>query len=144
MFWCSVLSAAPDLDLLGGPLGIPYESIYAHRGALHSLVAAVAIGALAGLVGRRRGLPLVLTTVQAVLLVTSHSLLDMLNAGGKVAILWPFSDSYYRFFWRPIPSVIQLSDFLTPAGVWVVGAELLIFAPLFLWALWPWLRRQPH
>jgi inner membrane protein len=55
--------------------------------------------------------------------------------------LWPFS--LERFFapWRPIPVAPIGFGFLSARGMRVAGVELVAFAPLFVYALWP--RRSP-
>src|SRR5690349_1919698 len=45
----SVLSLAPDADVIAFALGIPYEAQLGHRGASHSLVIAIALGLMAAL-----------------------------------------------------------------------------------------------
>jgi membrane-bound metal-dependent hydrolase YbcI (DUF457 family) len=94
------------------------------------------------LVARWRGARFIRSAGLASLLVASHGLLDILNTGSKVAILWPFSFRYYSVPWQPIPAVSQLSELLTAAGPRVVAQETLLFLPLWLIALWPFLRKR--
>lgn len=51
----SAVSLAPDLDVLAFSFGVPYSAPFGHRGAAHSLAAALAIGLLALPVGRLAG-----------------------------------------------------------------------------------------
>ncbi|MEZ4452993.1 MAG: metal-dependent hydrolase [Nannocystaceae bacterium] len=128
------LSLLPDLDVIAFRFGIPYEAPFGHRGASHSLAAALGIGGLVGLWRPRIGL-------WAALVVASHGLLDTLTTGGRgVALLWPLVDDRYFAPWRPIPvSPIGLR-MLSARGLAVVTAEVVIFAPLWIYALWRMLR----
>lgn len=134
----SVLSLLPDLDAVGFLFGVRYGAPFGHRGASHSLVAALLLGAFAaavtaGVGGRwRRAL------VVASLVAASHGLLDTLTDGGHgVALLWPFD--LHRFFapWRPIPVAPIGSAMFSPRGRDVVLWELAAFLPLWLYALSP-------
>src|SRR5215468_7797487 len=86
---CSVI---PDLDVIGFKFGVTSEHMLGHRGFTHSIVFAVALGALLTYTLFRTGhhgrwvvfLYLVVSTL-------SHPLLDMLTNGGRgVALLAPF------------------------------------------------------
>jgi inner membrane protein len=78
------------------------------------------------------------TGLMAAVVLTSHGLLDSLTDGGRgVALLWPFSDERFFAPWHPIPvSPIGLG-ILTRYGAHVAVHELLLFAPILLYALWP-------
>src|SRR5262245_10840654 len=54
LLW-SGLSLLPDADVIGFSLGVRYGDPWGHRGATHSFVFSVALGAVAGLVGARWG-----------------------------------------------------------------------------------------
>jgi hypothetical protein len=88
--WCG-LAVLADVDLVLG----------AHRGATHSLTAAMAIGVIAYLVVWRANLarPL-LVAVACGLAYGSHVLLDWLGHDVSppigVMALWPFSERYYE------------------------------------------------
>src|SRR5690349_338639 len=47
----SAVSLLPDADVISFHLGIPYEAPFGHRGASHSIVAALVLAVLGGLVG---------------------------------------------------------------------------------------------
>lgn len=132
----SALSMLPDADVIAFALRIPYSAPFGHRGASHSLVAALACGALATAFGTWRLGALVAGVV------ASHGLLDTLTNGGLgVALLWPFS--LERFFApaRPLPVAPLGARFLSSRGLFIAVVELLWFAPLWVYALWPRWRR---
>jgi len=117
---CAVL---PDADSAGYAMGVPYNSLWGHRGLSHSLLAAA--GAYRGLGGRRPSLSaawgfLFLCTV-------SHGILDALTNGGLgVAFLAPFSNHRYFLPWGPIQvSPLGLYDFFSVEAWPAVRSELL-------------------
>ncbi|MBX3272312.1 MAG: metal-dependent hydrolase [Sandaracinaceae bacterium] len=134
----SLLALAPDLDVITFALGVPYEHALGHRGASHALLVALA-GALAALAPsehRARAGAL------GVIAVASHGLLDAATTGGLgVALLWPFDDARYFLPARPIPVAPIGAGMLSRRGLYVLGVEAALFAPLLLYALWP--RRGP-
>jgi inner membrane protein len=137
LFW-SLLSLAPDLDVIGRSFGIRYAAAWGHRGATHSLLFCAALGALIGALAPRLGLPAWRTGACAALVLISHPLLDSLTDGGLgCALLWPLS--HERFFapWRPIPVSPLGGAYLSRIGFRVALAELVMFAPIFAYALWP-------
>jgi inner membrane protein len=99
-------SVLPDIDFVGGWLRIPYDSDFAHRGAVHSLCFAALVGALGGLfAGRLRAAPgLACAFIFAA--CASHGLLDMLSHGGRgVMYFWPFSGERHFLPWQPLSSM---------------------------------------
>jgi len=142
MIGWALLSMLPDSDVIGFSFGIPYESVWGHRGVTHSFAFALLVGGIVALVARARRAAAGRMGVLACLVVTSHGLLDTLTDGGHgIALLWPFTDRRYFAPWNPIPvSPIGLG-LLSSFGVRVAAHELLLFAPLFAYALWP--RRRP-
>jgi inner membrane protein len=137
---CTLIAAAyaPDLDVVGVALGVPYGAPFGHRGALHSLVVASAIALLGGLVASRFGVRPLRFMVVLWLVTASHGLLDSLTDGGKgVALLWPFTSERYFASWRPLP-VSPLGFRVFSFWGWrVIFNEALLFLPLFLLAIWP-------
>ena len=134
----SVVSMLPDADVVAFALRIPYADPFGHRGASHSIVFA----ALCGLVAfaLRRDVRLASFTAFVVL---THPVLDMLTDGGLgCALFFPFSNA--RLFWpvQPIPVAPIGAGMLSARGVAVVLTELVLFAPLALYALVP-RRRAP-
>lgn len=140
MFRFSALSLLPDADVVGLALGIPYGAPFGHRGASHSLVAAVMIGIACGLgawLGRPPA-PAKKVALYAIAVVATHGLLDALTDGGLgVAHFWPFSYARHFFSWTPIPVAPIGPGFVSDEGLHVATTELLYFSPLFLYALWP-------
>ena len=128
----------PDLDVIGLRLGVAYAHAFGHRGATHSILAAL----LSGLIGtviapwlrasrRPAALFLAISTL-------SHPLLDMLTNGGLgVALCWPFLDSRYFFPIRPIVvAPLGLHRLLGPAGWRVITSEWShVWLPAFAIAL---------
>lgn len=137
------LSLLPDADVLGFAFGIPYGAPWGHRGATHSLVFAVALGAALGLltVALRTPAyqkPALRTGVLASIVLSSHALLDTLTDGGLgCALFWPFDNTRHFAPWQPIPVAPIGRAFLSEQGLRVAFAELIGFAPVLLYALWP-------
>jgi len=74
----------------------------------------------------------------ASLVLVSHPLLDTLTDGGLgCALFWPFDLTRYFAPWRPIPVAPIGLAFFSPFGLFVAAVELVIFAPLFWFALTP-------
>ncbi|HZH04072.1 MAG TPA: metal-dependent hydrolase, partial [Myxococcaceae bacterium] len=138
MFLFSGLALIPDLDVVAFALRVPYGAPWGHRGASHSLAAALAVGLLAGWLARGTSLPPVRTGLWAVLAMASHGLLDILTDGGQgVALFWPLDPTRYFAPFRPLPVSPVGAGMFSARGLYVIGVELLAFAPLWLYALWP-------
>jgi inner membrane protein len=93
---------APDLDWFVSLLNLHPGHMLNHRGAAHSLFAALVIAAAVFLLGyrkdQRRGAVWLCLTIAAL----SHGLLDALTAGGVgVALFMPFSDTRWACIWQP-------------------------------------------
>ena len=128
LFWVlsAALPMAPDLDVVGLPLGVPFLSMWGHRGISHSIAAAVAIGVVtAALTSRRlRVRPLPLAVYFAVI-TASHGLFDALTDGGPgVAFFAPFDDARFFLPWRPLPVSPLAARFFSAWGWLVFRAEL--------------------
>jgi inner membrane protein len=138
-------AAAPDLDVIGLALGVPYGHALGHRGLSHSLPFAAAAAAAVTWLAMPRARPgrsRLRAGAALFLVIASHGLLDAATDGGLgVALLAPFDDT--RFFWplRPIAvSPLAASAFLSPRG-----ASVLLSEALWLWlpvAAVAWLRRR--
>ena len=138
------LALAPDLDVIAFALRIPYAAPFGHRGASHALLTALALGAAVGL-RRWSDKTRLRTAVFAVLVLASHGLLDTLTDGGLgVALFWPFDATRYFAPLRPIPVAPIGAGMLSARGLYVLGVELILFAPFWLVALWPRRRTQPR
>lgn len=119
-------SIAPDLDVVAFRLGIDYANQFGHRGASHSIVFALTLGALAALAApwlrAKRWVAMAFVSFAC----ASHPLLDMLTSGGLGAALWwPFSEQRLFFPERPIRvSPLTLETFFGPRGLAVLRSEL--------------------
>ncbi len=120
-------AAAPDLDWFTGFLDVHDRFGLAHRGLLHSVLAAALITALAVCLAyrprlRRPGPWLFLGTA-----TFSHGFLDACTFGGTgVAFLAPFSSVHFVAAWQPMfVSPIPLSDHLTNWLLFSLGTEAL-------------------
>ena len=132
-FWIAavVVAVLPDLDTAGMRLGVPYASMFGHRGFFHSLlfvtllslVAAVIVSGPKWMSRPRLGVWLVLLAGAA-----THPLLDMLTNGGYgVALFSPFDTARYFFPWQPLAvSPIGIRAFLSARGAEVIVSEVLV------------------
>jgi inner membrane protein len=125
---CAVL---PDADVLTFAFGVPYGSMFGHRGLTHSLAFALLLAfAVVALFFRdepnRKALVLFFFLATA-----SHGALDALTNGGLgVAFFAPFSGARYFFPFRPVVvSPIGVGSFFSEWGLAVIESEL----------LWVWL-----
>lgn len=136
-FW-SALSLFPDADVIGFGFGILYSSILGHRGFTHSIGFALAGGAFLALLARVFGRPPGRTFAVAAAVLLSHSLLDMMTDGGLgCAFLWPLSRTRYFLPWTPIPVAPIGLAFFSFYGLIVSLVELVLFFPVWVFALWP-------
>ena len=123
------VSILPDLDVLAFAVGIPYDHPLGHRGATHSIVFAMAVGACAVLaLGRKptRDRAGRLRLFAAVTLAcASHGVLDaMTDAGLGVGFALPFSEQRFFFPWRPIAtSPIDPTAFFSRRGLEILASE---------------------
>jgi inner membrane protein len=138
------LAAAPDLDILAFPLGIPYGSFFGHRGFFHSLFCALLIDfAVALLSGQAFAMPWWQLWGYFFLVTASHGLLDGFTNGGMgIAFFSPFDTDRYFFPWQPIQvSPIGLA-FFSKWGLRVLTSELLwVWLPLACLVGAVWLYR---
>lgn len=140
-----ILSAAPDLDVIGFKFGIAYNSPWGHRGFTHSVAIALVVGAVAmGLSGFLRasrretfGFCFVSTF--------SHGVLDALTNGGLgVAFFWPLTSQRYFFPYRPVEaSPLSVAKFFTESGLQVLQNEAVyIWLPCGTLAMIAMIRRK--
>ena len=99
-------AVAPDLDLVGWPLGISPSALLGHRGLTHSIPFAIALGAAAAaalLTNATRRERAVAALVQIAATAT-HSVLDAMTTYAPTGpAFWaPFSNQRYRFLWMPL------------------------------------------
>jgi inner membrane protein len=134
----SALSLLPDADVIGFPMGVRYGDPWGHRGATHSLTFAVALAAALTLLAARHHRSRLSLWLMATVVLVSHGLLDTMTDGGLgAALLWPFDLTRYFAPWRPIPVAPIGLDFFSPYGLFVSSIEVVLFAPLFVYALRP-------
>ncbi len=140
----SAVSMAPDADVVAFALKIPYGDPWGHRGASHAIIFAGLVSLVFGAAHlafsgaakdlRRTGL----WTLAFFGVMASHGLLDTLTDGGLgAALLWPLDNTRYFAPIRPIPVAPIGRGFISKRGMIVAGTELLMFAPLLMYALWP-------
>jgi inner membrane protein len=135
LFW-SLLSLLPDADVIGFAFGVGYGDAWGHRGATHSLVFTIGLGAAIGLVAAWVRRPVARTALLASAVLVSHPLLDVLTDGGLgCALLWPFDLTRYFAPWNPIPVAPIGARYFSPRGLSVALTELVLFSPLLAFAL---------
>jgi len=137
------LAALPDLDVVPVALGVADAGAFGHRGASHSFAVALAVGIVAGLLGRRWGWSGMRTLVFATVAVGSHACLDVLDGGRGLLLFWPLSHELCassRQVLREAPRGLAL---FCRAGVLNVLHEVAFFSPLVVAALWPQRGREP-
>lgn len=114
----------PDLDVLAFAAGIPYADAFGHRGATHSVMFALMVGAIGACLARAlRG-----DRWQAFAWLTactlSHPLLDALTNGGLgVALLWPWEHARLFAPWRPVQVSPIGAGFFSARGLGVLLSE---------------------
>lgn len=135
----SALSMAPDLDVIGFRFGVHYGDPWGHRGATHSIAIALLLGLLAWPLAKWSRLPPRKTALFAGVVALTHGLLDTLTFGGGLgcALLWPFSNERFWAPFRFIPIAPIGAGMLSRMGLRVVIVEMVLFAPFWLYALWP-------
>jgi len=134
--WAAAVVAAviPDADVIGFRFGIPYDSVFGHRGISHSIAFAAALASLLALgVFRNRDTGLRSGTLWTFLfLVTaSHGVLDAFTNGGLgIACFAPLWNARYFFPVTPIEvSPLSVTGFLNERGLRILANE----------AVWVWL-----
>ncbi len=134
----TALALFPDLDVLAQQLGAGRGSAWLHRGALHSLIVATAVGLAATLVTGGLGRTRWRMAATAVLVAASHGVLDAFTYGGRgVMLLWPLADTLYRAPWHLLPAAPIGLRLVSARGVALLLQEAVLFSPLLLYALWP-------
>ncbi len=144
----AALSMLPDADVLFVTLGATDGGPFGHRGALHSFSMAVVVGLGCALWARRAGWPVARTALAGGLAVASHTVLDMLGAGGKsLELFWPLSHARFHSPWRLLPDAPRGMKLLSGSGLVELATEFALFLPMTVYALWPHLvgrrRRAP-
>ena len=131
-FWAlgAVCSILPDADVIGVPLGIPFGSVWGHRGLSHSLLFAAALAAVVVALGFRHvpeGVSRARLWVYFFVATASHGVLDALTNGGPgIAFFAPLHDTRYFFPVRPVlVSPLGIRPFFSEWGLRVIESELL-------------------
>ncbi|MDB4906147.1 MAG: metal-dependent hydrolase [Gemmatimonadetes bacterium] len=124
----AAVAVIPDLDVIGFRFGIAYGDLLGHRGLTHSLLVAVAAGAVVAFACRGRmpdASQRIAFAAYLALAMASHGLLDTMTSGGLgVALLAPFDNARYFGPWRPIEvSPIGIRPFFTARGLSVLANE---------------------
>ena len=134
----SALSMAPDTDVIGFSLGVEYGDPWGHRGATHSFAFALVVGTAVALAAARRVKQPWRTALFAVAVLATHPLLDTMTDGGLgCALFWPFDLTRYFAPWRPIQVAPIGLAFFTSYGAMIALSEIILFLPLFFFALRP-------
>lgn len=135
----TALAAFADVDVFARQLGALRGSPWLHRGALHSLLVAAAVGIAVALVAGGLGRSRCRMGAMAVLVAASHGAIDAFTSGGGgVMVLWPASAERFLSPLHLLPaSPIALSRFASERGLEVLLHEAIVFSPVLLYALWP-------
>jgi inner membrane protein len=140
-FWLlgAFCAVVPDADAIGYNMGVPYGSVWGHRGITHSLFfAALLAFAITHFFYRsekpysKRWWGLLGFFFMA---TASHPVLDAMTTGGLgVAFFAPFNNERYFFPFRPIRvSPISISRFFTDRGIEVLKSEFIwVWIPSFI------------
>jgi len=129
-FWVlsAVVAALPDIDGIGFWAGIPYESLFGHRGFTHSLFFAAIVAFAAMLAFRARAFDGDRKRLWTCFFLgtASHGFLDALtNGGGGVAFFAPFANERHFLPWRPIlVSPMSVRRFFTERGLRILATEI--------------------
>jgi len=122
----AVLSAVPDLDVIGFHFGVRYGDVMGHRGFTHSLFFAVLLAGFVSIAFLGQSQISCWRLFFYLFLATaSHGVLDaMTNGGLGMAFFSPFSNARYFFPFRPIKvSPIGVGRFFSAKGLDMVRSE---------------------
>jgi inner membrane protein len=132
------IATLPDADIFLVALGASERGAFGHRGAMHSLTMALAVGLICALLAWRWRWPVLRTALAGAAASASHTLLDLLGAGGKsLPLFWPLSSARYYSPWRLLPDSPRGLMLLSRAGLLEFATEFAIFLPVTIYALWP-------
>jgi inner membrane protein len=127
----AIVSALPDIDVVGFAYGVSYGDVMGHRGFTHSLsfalisslLCAVMVFRSAGLFSRAWWQVFALLFVAA----ASHGIIDAFtDAGLGIGFFIPFDDTRYFFPWRPLETPpIGVAAFLNGPAVRILINEFI-------------------
>jgi inner membrane protein len=139
-FWLLAATCAiiPDVDGIGFQLGVPYDSMFGHRGFTHSfffaaLFSLIVVSAFYRQYQRFSSKWWIYFAFFFVV-TASHPVLDAMTNGGKgVAFFAPFSNERYFFPFRPIQvSPMTAARFFSEHGLKVMKSEFIwVWIPSF-------------
>lgn len=131
----------PDVDVVSFRLGIPYGSLYGHRGLLHGLPFAALVSVLAAAAAHGRGPGALGRRFLALwgfffAVAASHGLLDAMTDGGLgVAFFAPVSSERFFLPVRPlVVSPIPISRLLSGGGLTEWGRRLVRSELIWVWS----------
>ncbi|RLB10571.1 MAG: metal-dependent hydrolase [Deltaproteobacteria bacterium] len=138
--WLSVIASCfPDIDGLSFVFGIPYKSLFGHRGFFHSIFFALLLSSTIVYLyfpeAKLFSANWFFYESTFFLITLSHGILDAMTAGGMgVAFFSPFSQKRYLFPWKPmIACPLTVEDFFSEWGKIVVKSEFIcIWLPCFI------------
>lgn len=145
-FWAAavVCSMLPDVDVIGMRMGVPYGTLWGHRGLTHSLLFAVIVAGIAAAVTGETAVERWKAWALLFCITASHGALDaMTNGGLGIAFYSPFDTHRYFFPWRPIEvAPIGLRGFLTARGARVMWSEIVwLWGPIMAAGAALWRQR---
>jgi inner membrane protein len=140
-FWLLGMFCAivPDADVISFSFGIPYESMWGHRGITHSFFFAALLAFVINFIFYRNEKMFSrhwwLLWLFFFLCTASHPVLDAMTSGGEgVAFFAPFHNERYFFPFRPITvSPIGVAKFFSAWGWKVIKTEFIwVWVPLLV------------
>lgn len=125
LFLAGLCAFFPDFDVIAFRFGVPYQSVWGHRGWTHSLVFALGLGIFIAWLFYRREKDWWKMAGWFVLATASHPLLDMLTTGGMgCALWWPFREDRLFFPVRVIRvSPLEIRSFFSLYGLKILISE---------------------
>lgn len=124
-----ICAAIPDADVISFSLGIPYESLWGHRGITHSLFFSALFGIVIAFIffRKRNGKNQLIIASYLALCTASHGILDAMTTGGEgVALFAPWDLERYFLPWQVIKvSPIGIEKFFSEWGLRVIVSEFI-------------------
>jgi inner membrane protein len=140
-FWALIIFCAviPDADAIGFWMGVPYDSMFGHRGITHSFFFAALLAFIVTwfFYKEEKTYSRQWWALFAIFFIAtaSHPMLDAMTNGGRgVAFFAPFSPERYFFAFRPIKvSPISITRFFSQYGWQVLKSEFVwVWIPSFV------------